>query len=124
MNVISTMLLRVQGDSVGVGRYTGQLPVTLTRPDRGVMLLKKTPISIFVRSFYRSLIASFNRQGGPYPPVYSLCHSSTIERTFVVLSAFAIGPDRLTGSSPLPYELLLQRPIADGYQKRTKPMPT
>jgi hypothetical protein len=48
----------------------GELPVTLTRPDTSVILLQKTPISIFVRSFYRSLIARFNRQGGPYPLVH------------------------------------------------------
>jgi hypothetical protein len=51
-------------------RRIGELPVTLTRPDRSVIPLQKTPISIFVLSFYRSLIARFNRQGGPYPPVY------------------------------------------------------
>jgi hypothetical protein len=45
----------------------GELPLILIRPD---ILLQKTPISIFVRSFYRSLIAHFNRQGGPYPTVY------------------------------------------------------
>jgi hypothetical protein len=48
--------------------FTGELPVTLTKPDRSVILLQKTPISIFVGSFYRSLIARLNRQGGPYPP--------------------------------------------------------
>jgi hypothetical protein len=40
----------------------GEIPVTLTRPDRYVVL------DIFVRSFYRSLIARCNRQGVSTPP--------------------------------------------------------
>jgi hypothetical protein len=49
---------------------TGELPVTLTRPDKSLILLQKTHISIFVRSFYRILIARFNRHGGRDLPVY------------------------------------------------------
>jgi hypothetical protein len=43
---------------------SGELPVTLIRPDRSVNLLQKNTHLDFVRSFSRSLIASFNGQGG------------------------------------------------------------
>jgi hypothetical protein len=59
--------------------FTGELPVTLTKPDRSVILLQ-TPISIFVGSFYRSLIARLNRQGGP----------SYLNKTFVTLAQLTV----------------------------------
>jgi hypothetical protein len=99
---ILVMLIGTQWPGAATwGSHTGELPATLTRPDRSVILLQKTPISIFVRSFYHSLIARFNRQGVGTPLSIDFVYSSTIERTFVVLSDCSIGSDRLTGSSPL-----------------------
>jgi hypothetical protein len=51
---------------------TGELPITLTRPDRSMIQQQKTPFSTFGLTFYRPVLEHFYRQGGPYPPVYSI----------------------------------------------------
>jgi hypothetical protein len=53
-------------------RVSGELPITLTRPDRSLIQRQKTPVSTFGLKFYRPMLERFYRQGGPYPPVYSI----------------------------------------------------
>jgi hypothetical protein len=54
-------------------KSTGELPITLTRPDRSVVQQQKTHVSTFRLTFYRPVLERFYRQGGPYPPIYSIC---------------------------------------------------
>jgi hypothetical protein len=51
----------------------GELPITLTRPNRSVIQQQKTPVSTFGLTFYRAPLERFDRQGGRDPPVYSIC---------------------------------------------------
>jgi hypothetical protein len=50
----------------------GELPITLTRPDRSVIQQQKTLVwSYFLSSIVLCWNVSIDR--GPYPPVYSIC---------------------------------------------------
>jgi hypothetical protein len=63
---------RVIGVNTECGTTSGELPITLTRSDRTVIQQQKIPVSIFGLTFYRPVLERFYRQGGPYPPVYSI----------------------------------------------------
>jgi hypothetical protein len=78
---------------------SGELPITLTRPDRSVIQQQKTPFSIFGLTFYRPVLERFYRH--PTPLSIQFFYSPTMERTFVELFDCSIWPDRLTGSSPV-----------------------
>jgi hypothetical protein len=80
---------------------TGELPITLIRPDRSIIQQQKTPVSNFGLTFYRPMLERFYRRGVPTPLSIQFFYSPTMERTSVELFDCSIRPDRLTGSSPL-----------------------
>jgi hypothetical protein len=48
---------RISGLGLGLGDgSSGELPITLTRPDRSVIQQQKTPVSIFGLTFYRPVL--------------------------------------------------------------------
>jgi hypothetical protein len=60
-------------DATLLCQVTGELPITLTGPDRSLIQRQKTPVSTFGLNFYRPMLERFYRQGGgSLPPVYSI----------------------------------------------------
>jgi hypothetical protein len=50
----------------------GELPITLTSPDRSVIQQQKTPVSTFGPTFYRPVLGRFYRQEVPTRPLLSI----------------------------------------------------
>jgi hypothetical protein len=91
-------------------RITGELPITLTRPNRSVIQQQKHPFQLLV---LRSIVLCWNvsiDRGVPTPLSIQFVYPPMMERTFVELFDCSIRSDRLTGSSQLHRVKLLPKP--------------
>jgi hypothetical protein len=86
-------------------RFSGELPVSLSGPIANPTTRQK--------SFLTLMNSKANRLWGRDPPVYcnllSSCDRTSEQKSRCRVVGFAIGPDRLTGSSPVPTFVGLDR---------------
>jgi hypothetical protein len=88
-------------DYLSPKRISGSLPVSLSGPIANPTTRQK--------SFLTLMNSKANRLGGRDPPVYcnllSSCDRTSEQKSRCRVVGFAIGPDRLTGSSPVGEEM-------------------